>query len=103
MLITVWESVVPATTCTGEGTVAPLAGWQTAAVGFTELNARAPALAPVPLSATVWGLFAADSVIVKLPRRVPAAVGVNATLIVQLPLPANEAPQLLVCAKSPVA
>lgn len=42
------------------------------------------------------------SVIVRVPVRVPLAVGVKVTLIVQLPLTANEAPQLLVWAKSPL-
>ena len=42
------------------------------------------------------------SVIVSVPERLPSCVGVNVTLIVQLPLAATELPQSLVCAKSPV-
>ena len=40
------------------------------------------------------------SVTVKLPFRVPTAVGLNVTLIVQLAFAASEVPQLLVWAKS---
>ena len=39
---------------------------------------------PVPESATLCGLFLALSVIDTVPVRVPVAVGVNVTLIVQL-------------------
>ena len=59
--------------------------------------------APVPDSATVVGLFVALLVTVRLPVRVPDAVGVNVTLTVQEPPAAIDVPQLLVCAKSPVA
>jgi hypothetical protein len=53
-----------------------------------------PVLAsPVPLRVTVWGLPEALSVIVNVPVRVPAAVGVNATLIRQLLLAASEVVQ----------
>src|SRR5438046_1014349 len=38
---------------------------------------------------------------VKVPFRAPAMVGVNVTVIVQLPPAARLEPQLLVCAKSP--
>lgn len=59
---------------------------------------------PVPVRLTVWGELDALSVIEIEPVRVPVAVGVNVTVIVQL---AGEGPsvvgQLLVCAKSPVA
>lgn len=49
------------------------------------------------------GLPAALSVMVTAPVRVPVAVGVNVTLMVQLPLlAATELPQLLLCAKSPL-
>jgi len=60
----------------------------------------------VPVSATVWGLPAASSVMVKVPVRVPAAVGVKVTLIVQFALAANVAgsvPHVFVSAKSPDA
>jgi hypothetical protein len=42
-------------------------------------------MAPVPVKATVCGLPVALSATFKVPVRVPAAVGVNKTLIVQLP------------------
>jgi hypothetical protein len=58
----------------------------------------------VPVSFTVCGEFVAVSVIVIVPVRVPVAVGVNVTVTVQL---AGEGPsvvpQVLVCAKSPLA
>ena len=55
---------------------------------------------PVPLSAMVCGEMPASSVIVTKAKRIPAAAGVNLTLIAQL-LPARtNAPQLLLCAKS---
>jgi hypothetical protein len=57
---------------------------------------------PVPLSVTVWGLFAALSVSVSVPVRLPVAVGVKVTLIVQLAPGATEPAQVLVWAKSPV-
>jgi len=58
---------------------------------------------PVPVRETLCGLFEALSVMVSTPLREPLAVGVNVTLTVQLELPATLAPQLLVCAKSPLA
>ena len=58
---------------------------------------------PVPVSETVCGLFEALSVMVSAPVREPLAVGVNVTLTVQLELAPTLAPQLLVCAKSPLA
>src|SRR2546427_1466017 len=58
---------------------------------------------PVPPTRfTVWGLPGALSAIVIPPFRLPAAVGVNVTLMVQLVAVAREAPvQLSVSAKSP--
>jgi len=56
---------------------------------------------PVPLSVTVWGLPAALSVIVSVPVRLPVAVGVKVTLIVQLEPAATEPAQVLVWEKSP--
>lgn len=56
---------------------------------------------PVPLRFTLWGLVGSESLIVTLADRLPAAVGVNVTLIVQLPPGAMLVPQLLVRAKSP--
>ena len=57
---------------------------------------------PVPVRATACGLFAALSVMVTDPARLPEALGVKVTLIVQLVLPATDCPQLFVWAKSPV-
>jgi hypothetical protein len=52
---------------------------------------------PLPLRATVCGLPLASSVTDRVPLRVPVAVGVKLTLILQLaPLP-KLALQLLVC------
>jgi hypothetical protein len=52
---------------------------------------------PVPLREIDCGLPEALSVIMIVPVRVPAAVGVNVTLIVQLAFTLIEAPQVLVC------
>src|SRR5216684_1509055 len=70
------------------------------AAGVAFRTAFAP---PVPVSDTVCGLPEALSVMVRVPVRVPVAVGVNVTLTVQLVLTARLVPQLLVCAKSPLA
>ena len=59
--------------------------------------------APVPVRDTSCGLFAALSAMLNEPVRVPVAVGVKVTFTVQLVLTARLAPQLLVCAKSPLA
>jgi len=59
--------------------------------------------APVPVRVTLCGLPEALSVTLKVPVRVPEAVGVNVTLMLQFPPPANELPQLLVWPKSPLA
>jgi len=47
---------------------------------------------PVPVRAMVWGLLTPLSVIVSVPLRAPAAVGVKVTLIVQLAWDATEPP-----------
>jgi hypothetical protein len=57
---------------------------------------------PVPLSVTVWGLLLALSVNVSVPLRLPVALGVKVTLMVQLAPGANELAQVLVWAKSPL-
>ena len=62
------------------------------------VTAGAPATAPVPVTLTVWGLPGALSVIVTIPVRVPVAVGMKVTLILQLALAAKELPQALLCA-----
>ena len=48
-----------------------------------EVNDAIGGKLPTPLSGTTWGLPGALSVIVTAPLRVPEAVGVNLTLIVQ--------------------
>src|SRR5260221_1927704 len=58
---------------------------------------------PLPLRVTVVGLFNALLAMVRVPVRVPDAVGVNVTLTVQEPPPAIDAPQVIVCATSPEA
>lgn len=60
---------------------------------------------PTPLRLTVWVLPATPlllSVMVSAPVRVPLAVGVKVTLIMQLAPAARLPPQLLVWAKSPL-
>jgi hypothetical protein len=88
VMVTLKLSVLPAVTfCTDVGPVNPKSG------GVV-----------VPVSDTVCGLPVALSVMVKVPMRVPAAVGVNVTLKVQFALAANMAgsvPHVFVCAKSP--
>src|SRR5438093_712554 len=59
--------------------------------------------APVPVRPTVCGLPEALSVTLELPVRVPDAVGVTVTLMLQLPAAARNPPQLSVSAKSPLA
>lgn len=51
---------------------------------------------PVPVRLTVCGLAPALSVMVSAPVRVPVAVGVKVTLIMQFAPAATLAPQLLV-------
>jgi len=58
---------------------------------------------PVPDKVTACGDPVALSVIVSVPLRVPVAVGVKVTEIVQFLPPATLAPQVLVSAKSPEA
>jgi hypothetical protein len=59
--------------------------------------------APSPVNVTVWGLFQALSVMFRLPVRVPFAVGVKVTLIVQLEPVPTLLPQVFVREKSPLA
>ena len=49
---------------------------------------------PVPLSATVCGLPAALSLMLRDAVRVPDAVGLNVTLMLQLALAASELPHV---------
>ena len=63
--------------------------------------ATGPVLVPVPVRLTDCGLPLALSAMVIAPLRVPVAVGVKVTMIVQLPPAATELPQVLFWAKSP--
>lgn len=59
---------------------------------------------PVPVKLTDCWLPATPlllSVMVRVAVRVPVALGVKVTLMVQLPAPANELPQVVVSPKSP--
>jgi hypothetical protein len=56
---------------------------------------------PTPERPTVCGLPAALSAMVTEAARLPLAVGVNITLIVQPPPAPTELPHVFVCAKSP--
>lgn len=71
-------------------------GWLIKGTGFSTRT-------PLPVRGTTCGLPSALSVIVTLPVLVPACVGVNVTLMVQLALDAIELPQVLLWAKSPLA
>src|SRR5258708_10052931 len=59
------------------------------------------AVVPIPVRPTFCGLPAALSVTLRAAVRVPLAVGLNVTLMLQLAPAANELPQGWVCAKSP--
>jgi hypothetical protein len=63
-------------------------------VGVT-VTAKPPET-PVPERVTVWGEFAALSVIVIVPGRLPVVVGENVTVTVQVAPPANAVPQVFV-------
>ncbi len=70
--------------------------------GDTE-SEKSPPVVPEPERATVCGLPEALSVTLKVPVRVPDAVGPKVTLIAQLAPAATEPLQVLVAAKSPLA
>ena len=55
---------------------------------------------PVPVKETFCGLPLALSVTIRVPDRLPVAVGVKVTLKVQLAPGATLTPQVFVCAKS---
>jgi hypothetical protein len=55
----------------------------------------------VPLRETICGLSAALSVTLSVVVRVPDAVGLNVTLMLQLAPSESMVPQVWVCAKSP--
>ena len=59
--------------------------------------------APVPARLTVCGLPVASSVIVMVPGRLPVAVGVKVTVMVQLAAAATDVPQVLVWAYGALA
>jgi hypothetical protein len=67
------------------------------------LTTGAEAAAPVPMRLTDCGLPEALSVMLRVPVRVPEAVGLKVTLMLQLAPAATELPQLSVSAKSPLA
>jgi hypothetical protein len=52
-------------------------------------------IAPLPERLTLWRVVRALSEMVRVPLRVPVAVGLKVTLIVQLALAGTEPPQLL--------
>jgi hypothetical protein len=56
---------------------------------------------PVPLRLTVCGLPLASSLMLREALRLPVAVGVKVTLMVQLAPAATDVPQVLLWAKSP--
>jgi hypothetical protein len=66
-------------------------------------EALAPGVRPVPVSDAACELPEASSLTVSVPFRAPPAVGVKVTLIVQLEPAPRLAPQVFVCAKSPLA
>jgi hypothetical protein len=63
-----------------------------------KLTAGALAAVPVPVRLIVCGLPDALSVMVTVPVRVPVAVGLKVTLILQFPPAATEVPHVFVCA-----
>jgi hypothetical protein len=72
-------------------------------VSELDVNPSAGGRTPVPLKLMVCGLPVPEDVTVIAPVRVPAAVGVNVTVIVQVALCASVVRQLFVWLKSPVA
>jgi hypothetical protein len=84
--------VAVAVTVTVPVTVAPFVGAVICVTGSVTF-------VPVPDRLLLW--VPALSVTMRVAVRVPDAVGVNVTLIVQLELFARLVPQLLVCPKSP--
>jgi hypothetical protein len=71
-------------------------------VGEAKSEKSLVAVEPIPVRLTDCGLPEALSVMLRLLDRVPGAVGVNVTPMVQFAPAATELPQLLVCAKSPL-
>src|SRR5579864_2543192 len=58
---------------------------------------------PVPDRLATWGLWSALSVTVSVPILFPVAEGLNATLMLHVPLAGKLLPQVLVSSKSPTA
>lgn len=58
-------------------------------------------LVPVPVREIVWGLLGTSSTIVMTPVRVPAAVGTNVEMMLQLTPGPMEPPQVSSSVKSP--
>jgi hypothetical protein len=76
--------------------------WDVANVTLAGERLAMGAVLPVPFSEITCGLLPALSTKVTEPTALPAAVGVNVMLIVQIPPAARDAPQVLVCAKGAV-
>jgi hypothetical protein len=91
---------VKVTVCAGVLVVPTDWGGKVRVVGKRVTSGPGP---PVPLNGIVCGLFGALSVMVTDPYRLPLAVGVKVTLIIQVAPGARVVPQELVCAKSPLA
>jgi hypothetical protein len=85
--VTVWTLLVEPTFCPANVRLEGL----TPAVGAV----------PIPVSPTVCGLLTSESDTLTEALRVKAAVGVNITDIVQVPLTAKDPPQVVVSEKSP--
>ena len=64
---------------------------------------RVVANTPVPDNDVLCGVLLASSETVRVPLCEAVAVGVNVTLIVQLPPATSDVPQVLDCAKLPAA
>ena len=102
MLVKVSAALPVLESVTGVDALVVLIVWLPKAAGVERLATGVGAVVPVPESVTLCGLPAALSVTERDPVRVPVAVGVNVTLIVQLAAAARGEEQLLVCAKSPL-
>ena len=92
--------VLVSVTCCGRLAVPGGRGLNSRLVG---LRVTVGSTTPIPVSKSRCGLPNASSVIVTAPVRVPVAVGVKVTLIVQDEPADTPPPQVLVCAKSPLA
>ena len=95
--------MLPLKPATPESWMVAVAELPGAAMASAETLGVTASPAPVPVSATDCGEPAALSVTVMDPVRAPVAVGVKVTLMAQDAPAATEEPQVLVCAKSPVA